>query len=313
MAPIPKPDRDGVYRIKVRDEDICMALSPNGAVIFENPDPSDAKQQWNITLGPVPNTYNIANNSNNAGLTYTMDGEFSDAEDGYVICKSGSNTIWLVTERSGYSQISVHGLSSSDDAAGKVLDSCFPDKIIHFWPPNATGKRQQLVFDLDGAAASTTAASQIASISSDTTAFLEDGRYVLRNASNPVMVLDLSFWNTNYGNPLLVWGANYGANQKWDVKRQSDGTYTLASVHNGNCFIGYARDKPSRPVAVSGPIGWKLIPVEGTDDTFIISSPGGHVIDVKENGPATDKNQWLALHTLQADATQQKWQFEDTL
>jgi len=306
-----KPETDGVYKIKVADENRYLTLASNGTVSLQfQSDTRNAKQQWwIITLGPATNTYLIKNASDDSDLTYSLDGTLADAEDGYLVCRPGAGTTWFAEEGSSYSRISVYGLSSSDDAAGKVLDCCFPDNIVHFWPHSTTRKRQRWTF--------IPRRPKVESVVTSAVTFpppsqrpLENGLYVIRSVTDLHYVVDVSEGNPNPGNPLIAWPAHYGDNQKWNVTRLPNGRHILASVLSDDAddvYMSYAKDTLERPVVVGrSPTEWKLSRFPGRQDIYSISTPGGLVMDLKEQAAPSSQNRWHGSDT-------QMWQFEETL
>ena len=62
-----------------------------------------------------------------------------------------------------------------------------------------------------------------------------DGTRTLTNA-NSSLLMDVSGGSTADGSPIIQWGANGGANQKWTMSRVSGDVYTLTSQASGKCL-----------------------------------------------------------------------------
>lgn len=63
-----------------------------------------------------------------------------------------------------------------------------------------------------------------------------EGTYVIRSQNAERQVLDVTGYSSEDGANAEIWSSNGGANQKWDVARQEDGTYTLRSALSGKCL-----------------------------------------------------------------------------
>lgn len=94
-----------------------------------------------------------------------------------------------------------------------------------------------------------------------------DGAYVIRSLNAERQVLDVTGYSSEDGANVEIWASNGGGNQKWDVARQEDGTYTLRSV-----------------------LSDKLLDISGASE-----EEGANVIQWRDNGGANQR--WRFVET----------------
>ncbi|KAG2744879.1 hypothetical protein P692DRAFT_20877448 [Suillus brevipes Sb2] len=146
-----KPTSNGVYRIKVLNQDLFIESAPgyNPGLKLASPSPTSAKQKWTLTQVPgQSNVWTIVSVDDGSGLTYRKNADTYWGY-GYPYPQSGSSLNWSILERTSdsqtYSKIRLSGESN-------CFDSCDPGSdAVHFYYDHGhvyDGPKQCFVFEL---------------------------------------------------------------------------------------------------------------------------------------------------------------------
>ncbi|KAG2029885.1 hypothetical protein BDR03DRAFT_906422 [Suillus americanus] len=148
-----KPTSNGVYRIKVLNQDLVIESVPgyNPGLKLASPSPANNKQKWTLTqVSGQSNVWTMVSVEDGYGITYekTPDTYWGY---GYPYPQNGSSLNWSILERTSDGQtFSKIKLSGGSDC----FDSCDPGSdavCVHFYYDHAhvyDGPKQCFVFEL---------------------------------------------------------------------------------------------------------------------------------------------------------------------
>ncbi|KAG8775974.1 hypothetical protein FRC12_001168 [Ceratobasidium sp. 428] len=271
------PAKDGVYRVRSAGEALYWDLNVNQVVLNPLNDGS-AAQKWNLVVRS--GTFAATNLSNNQKLSYDIDDPNELSGNGSLIVGPTKSTTWITKEKLSpgspkFAEISVAYAQQDPDVVGNVLDSLYPNKVVHFSPPRDGAQKQRWLFEYvsdppvvpggDGGG------DQLQVGANVTEEFVPSGTYSFHNVKyGNVINLPEDADELEAGGPQSVEG---NATDKWVVTLSSNKKFTIKNAKSGQ-FAQKSDDTDGVTAQSESNHVWVIKQVKGMTDTYQISAQG---------------------------------------
>lgn len=96
-----------------------------------------------------------------------------------------------------------------------------------------------------------------------------DGSYEIASVSLNPLVLDIEGGSQNNGARVILWGPHGGANQRFRLEQQSDGSYVIRAVHSGQVLDVSGGSRSDGAAVIQWPLHggpnqrWFITPIGG--------------------------------------------------
>ncbi|KAG8689076.1 hypothetical protein FRC11_004176 [Ceratobasidium sp. 423] len=265
------PAQDGVYRVRIAEEALYWDLNATNQVVLSPLNDASAAQKWNLVVRS--GTFAATNISNNLKLSYDIDDRDELSGNGSLIVGSTKSTTWTTREKVGpgspkFAEISVAYAQQDPEVVGNVLDSLYPNKVVHFSPPRDGAQKQRWLFEYvsDPPVVPGNGGSDQLQVGTNVTEqFVPSGTY--------------SFHNVKYGNVINVpedadeleaggpQSLEGNATDKWVVTLSSNKKFTIKNAKSGQ-FAQKSDDTDGVTVQTESAHVWVIKQVKGMTDTY---------------------------------------------
>ncbi|KAG8778657.1 hypothetical protein FRC12_024873 [Ceratobasidium sp. 428] len=271
------PAKDGVYRVRSAGEALYWDLNAAKQVVLSPLNDGSAAQKWNLIVRS--GTFAATNISNNLKLAYDIDDPNELSGNGCLIVGPTKSTTWTTKEKLSpgspkFAEISVAYAQQDPEVVGNVLDSLYPNKVVHFSPPRDGAQKQRWLFEYvsdppvvpgDGGG------DQLQVGANVTEEFVPSGTYSFHNVKyGNVINLPEDADELEAGGPQSVEG---NATDKWVVTLSSNKKFTIKNAKSGQ-FAQKSDDTDGVTAQSESTHVWVIKQVKGMTDTYQISAQG---------------------------------------